>query len=238
LRHLLSLATTRSRDDYLEAARLSAAGSSHEHNVDNCWDDKDRAELDVILAEYQTLRQESMNTINNRVQVMVLGLTAIAALVGGSFTIDGLAQKRVLVFAVYSFSVPAICIFVFMVWLSEAMRSHRAGHYIASEIEARINLKLGRLVMTWEASLWTGILPRDEMLGPSMIALGIPGMLAVLAPAFGMFITGTEVNLSGPPLYELWVPAVMLVLTAWFALAQMPRLRNTNSVVSAIHKGS
>ena len=76
--------------------------------------------------------------------------------------------------------------FIFLVWLSEAVRAHRVGYYIASAVEVRINAKLGKLVITWEAALWTGFIPRDELFGPSMMSLRIIGLFAVLSPWLGI----------------------------------------------------
>ena len=142
-----------------------------------------------------------MNTINNRTQILVLGFAAIAALAGG-LTSERFTSNRLLVAAVFSGAIPLVCVFVFWVWLSEAVRSHRVGYYLASGVEARINAKLGRLVVAWEAGLWTRILPRDEVWGPSMMALALVGVLAAAAPWFGVFVTNTPIGLRGQPLYE------------------------------------
>ena len=136
-------------------------------------EDKDKYELTMRISEYESLRQESMNSINNRVQIMVFGMAAIGALVGGSLTIDDPAKSPYLIYSIFSIAIPLICIYIFFVWASEAMRSHRVGYFIASEVEPGINKILGRSVMTWEISLWKGRLPRDEMYGPSMMAMTI-----------------------------------------------------------------
>ena len=48
------------------------------------WDNKDSAELGALIAQYESLRKESLNSINNRVQILLLGLAAIGAIVGGT----------------------------------------------------------------------------------------------------------------------------------------------------------
>jgi len=84
LSQLLSLSTPRGRGEYERLAALSAASKGT--GLREGWGPGDSAELDALLAEYATLRQETMNTINNRTQILILGLAAIAALAGGSLT--------------------------------------------------------------------------------------------------------------------------------------------------------
>ncbi len=235
LQRLLSLSHPRSPHDYGTLSRLSLNLVEHERETGKQWDDQDTAELTALLAEYESLRQESMNTINNRTQILILGLAAMAALAGGSMTIDGLAQNRILVTAVFSAAIPLVCVFVLLVWLSEAMRSHRVGYFLASAVEARINAKLGRLALTWEGALWAGFLPRDELFGPSMMSLAVVGVFAAASPIFGLLLAGTPIVLQGDPLWELWAPYVFLLLVALYAHRQMPRLRNVSTLVSPMH---
>jgi hypothetical protein len=235
LRALLSLSHRRSRNDYRDLARLSAELAAHDVETDRKWEDHDRAELDALLAEYESVRQESMSTINNRTQIMILGLAAVAALVAGSLTLDDLSTNRTLVIAIFSGAIPLACVIVFLLWLSEATRSHRAGYFLASSVEARINAKLGRLAVTWEAALWTGFIPRDELFGPSMIALMVLGIFAVCAPPFGLFLVDTPIALHGRPLYELWLPYLLLAVIGAYTLRHMKQLRNVPLLVSAMH---
>jgi hypothetical protein len=38
-------------------------------------------------------------------------------------------------------------VFILFVWLTEAVRSHRVGYFLAADAEARLNAKLGCLAM-------------------------------------------------------------------------------------------
>lgn len=230
LHALLSADGVRTQENYRTLAQLTSQLTAVEQAQNKPWEDGDRAELDALLAEYTSIRQESINTITNRTQIMLLGLAAVGALGGGALTVDNLSKQRSLVFAIFSAAIPLMCAFVLLVWVSEAVRCHRAGYFLASEIEARINAKLGRLVMRWEAGLWTRVLPRDELFGPSMMALGIIGIISVSAPFFGVLLVGEKVTLDGSPLPALWVPYTFLLITASYVLGQMYRLRN-NPVV-------
>ena len=186
LLRLLTLGRARTRDDYLILGRLSEALRNRPGFEGANWSESDTAELNALLTEYGSLRQESLNTINNRVQILVLGLAAIGAVAGVAATSEHILGNRTMIWAIFSAAIPFVCIFVFLVWLSEAIRNHRVGYHLAAEVEARINAKLERLVVTWEASLWTGLHKRDEMWGPSMAALGLVFLVGAAAPWCGL----------------------------------------------------
>jgi hypothetical protein len=237
LLRLLALGTARTRHDYLTLACLSDALTRRPSADRPEWTESDTAELNALLTEYTSLRQESMNTINNRVQILVLGLAAIGALAGVSVTSDRLPASPVLLAAVFSGAIPVVCVFVFMVWLSEAIRCHRIGYHIASAVEARINAKLERLVVTWEAALWTGILKRDEMWGPSMVALALVGLVGAAAPWCGVFLTGTSIGFHGRLLWEVWFPYAFFLLAGLYGWWHLPQLKNIPVITSSMHAG-
>jgi hypothetical protein len=235
LLEVLALSRERTDADYRRLATLSALLPVR---GEKGWTDFDTAEMSALLAEYGSLRQESMNTINNRVQILVLGFAAIAAFAGAAVTSDRLSKDPFLVIAVFSGVIPLVCVFVFMVWLSEAIRSHRVGYHIASDVEARINAKLGRLAVTWETALWTGILKRDEKWGPSMMALAIVGALGALAPWCGVYVTNTGVDLHGRLLWEVLAPYAVFGLTGLYGWYYLPRLKNVPVIRSGFLFGA
>ena len=184
------------------------------------------------MAEYDTLRQECMNGANNRIQVLIFGAAAIAALVGGALTIDKPEEHKLLLWGLFSLALPLTCIFVLLVWVSEAIRVHRASAFLAGDVEARINAKIGRLVLYWEAALWTAALPRDERRGPSMMALLVVGLIALASPFFGIVISKTSWTPLWWPIVQMLPGYGLLLLSVIYVSGLMPRLRNTGVVLS------
>jgi hypothetical protein len=229
LSQLLLLSTPRRRHDYRRMAQLSTELGPFDSSQATPGDD---AEFAALLAEYDSLRQECMNSTNNRVQVLIFGAAAIAALVGGALTIDEPQKHQLLLWALFSLAVPLTCIFVLLVWVSEAIRAHRASAFLAGDVEARINAKVGRLVLYWEAALTTAALPRDERRGPSMMALGVVGLVAVAAPAFGIVASKTGWTPLWWPITQIVPGYLLLALSFVYVLGLMPRLKNTGVVVS------
>jgi hypothetical protein len=231
LAKLLSLFCRRTRDDYIKVAKISAL--VEERNSQRKWDDKDNAELSALIAQYASLREESLQSINNRTQILLLGITAIAALIGGSLTIQNPQTSKTIIYAVFSGAIPLVSIFVLLVWSGEAMRAHRVGYFLAADMEARINQKLGRFAMNWESALWSGLLPRDEMFGPSMMSFVVIGILAVASPWFGLVLGGTQNVSQFLLVLAILVPYLFLALTALYLTANLKRLKN-NPVASSV----
>jgi hypothetical protein len=208
LRALLAQAAVRGPQQYRRMSHLSALLDENVANSQRSWQSYDDAELQALLAEYSSLRLESLNTITTRAQTIVFGLAAVAALFAGPFALGDPAKQRNLTIAVFSGAVPIVSLLVLLVWVGEAMRMKRVSEYLASDIEARINRKFGRLVLAWEACLKTGVLPRDDRFGPSATILAVFFAFAVASPLIGVWVTETPVRLwsQGSPLWELWVP--------------------------------
>jgi hypothetical protein len=94
--------------------------------------------LTTALAEYNSLRAESLQAQQAQQHILQFGITGIAVLTGlGLQNNDELLSILVLLFLV-----PLLSIFIVSVWFVEIFRSLRAGMFIAC-IEERINAVLG-----------------------------------------------------------------------------------------------
>lgn len=223
LRGLLRLSRARNIHDYRQLAKLTDdlyIATRHEDG----WSPKMDAELKVLLAEYNTLRQESLETIKNRIQILTVGIGAIGAQIVGALSIGDPSKNKLLVVSLFSFAIPVTGAYILSLWVSEAVRSHRVGYYLASECEARINRLFGSLILSWEASLWTGIFPRDELGGPSMIALWIIGLMSGLSPLIGLYLARPALSLGSVAASVF--PYFVLIFAALYTYRLMPRLRN------------
>lgn len=229
LRRLLSLSRHRRREDYKRMAQLTERAIAGDSAVGET--PREDREWEALLLQYQTLREESLNSTNNRIQVLMLGAAAMAALLGGALTIERPQDAKLLIYALFSVSVPLIWIFVLLVWMSEAVRAHRVGFFLAGDVEARINARVGGLTLSWEAALWTGALPRDEGFGPSAVAFGVLLLLAVVAPICGIWLSGTYSPWWWVAI-QLSVPYGALAWALMYVKRLKPRFENTDFVRS------
>lgn len=110
----------------------------------------DRAlQLQAALAEYESLRQESMASISNRVTIVNFTFGALAVMIAGL-----LAQKDpgLLSGIIAALFVPQLAKTGLLIWLGEYDRSQRAGRWIR-DLELRINALVDNRSMAWESAL-------------------------------------------------------------------------------------
>jgi hypothetical protein len=178
--------------------------------------------LDALLAEYATLRQESLGAIGHRVAVMNFTFAAVSLLVAGLLTNqvgNGIAALAALVF------VPQIAKAGLMIWLGEYQRSQRAGRWIAG-LEERINRLIGEPVMTWESGLGDRPAPdrpaaataaEAHMTFPYIAVVVLLLGTGYLAAALGVYFTAQALDGEG---LSTWVTAliaggVALIVGVW-----------------------
>lgn len=223
IRELLRLSRRRDIHDYQRLAKLIDdlyVSNAHDEN----WTKRKECELTAVLTEYNALRQESLETIKNRIQILILGIGVIGAQIVGALSIDDPAGNKLLVISLFSFSIPVTGAYILLLWVSEAIRSHRIGYYLASECEARVNRLLGSLALLWEASLWTGMLPRDEFGGPSMIAMSLIGIISGISPLIGLYLARPAWSIK--VVMALALPWLVLALALYYTYRLKHRLRN------------
>lgn len=108
--------------------------------------------IKVMLKEYETLRQESLDSIGHRNTILTFGSAAIGAIFAGSIVAysddpDSFMPKLALIVVI-----PFICCFVVLMWLGEYERMQRAGRFLVG-IERRINRECSKELLTWETRL-------------------------------------------------------------------------------------
>ena len=108
-----------------------------------------RCKLDALLAEYNTLRTESLAGIDNRYKIITFAFGALSVLLAGL-----LARKvpDMLAGILSLFVVPQIAKASLLMWLGEYNRSMRAGCYLIN-IEKNINAMLDSKLLDWESRL-------------------------------------------------------------------------------------
>lgn len=104
-------------------------------------------EVDALFKEYDTLRQESLDSMQNRTQIVAFGLGTLAVLAGAVLSLDSGDRSPHLIVAVFSIGLPVISALVLYIWLGEVERMMRAGKHI-QQLELRINGIFNTTVLT------------------------------------------------------------------------------------------
>jgi hypothetical protein len=166
--------------------------------------------LTAALAEYQSLRTESLQAQQAQQTILQFGITGVAVLLGLSLQLE----NKVLAILLLLFLVPLLSIFIVTVWFTELFRSLRAGDYIAG-LEAKINSIAGQQppALDWETWLRRNpqlrMFSRDHMSFAVLCTLNIAGF--VLA---GYLANGANLDVDRPTLVVAALGFVSLILLA------------------------
>lgn len=92
--------------------------------------------LSIILKEYKSLREESLDAGNNAQSLIKFGMTAVSFVVAAGVNVWSLNPLPILVFLIF---IPLLCYLILTIWVGEFARRMRAGRFIVDHIEKNIN---------------------------------------------------------------------------------------------------
>lgn len=127
--------------------------------------------FDIVLQEYNSLRNECADSLKSQQSIINYGLTAIGVLIAFSANLWG---KEQIVESIYVLFIPFICNLIILIWNGEVRRMSRAGQYI-KRIEDKINKAFsGKISLTEPALEWETYLRKPkEKSEPSFKQKGI-----------------------------------------------------------------
>jgi len=108
--------------------------------------------LDVLLKEYQAIREEVITTMRSRITILSSGLISISIALAASVASYSSNSVSTLPSLILISIIPAITSFVLFVWLGEYQRMQRAGKYLVS-LENKINGEATKQLLSWETQL-------------------------------------------------------------------------------------
>ncbi|MGG3468778.1 hypothetical protein ABES02_15015 [Neobacillus pocheonensis] len=117
--------------------------------------------FDIVMEEYNSLRNESSDALKHQQSIINYGLTAIGVLIAFSANLWG---KEKIVESIFVLFIPFMCNLIILIWNGEVRRMSRAGQYIKS-IEDKIHNEFIRSANISERSLeWETFLrkPKDR----------------------------------------------------------------------------
>jgi len=137
----------------------------------------------MYLVEYNTLREESLRTLNNRIQIVSFGLATLGLLFAG--ILSSKTQNDHLIGVVFGVVIPIISTLVYYFWFGEFERMVRVGKKL-QRVETAINSTFkGKPILTWETEL-EEIRMKYPYISAASIFLGI----ALLSPLVGFIYRG------------------------------------------------
>lgn len=152
--------------------------------------------IDVLLKEYDALRQEILATINSRISILSFGLGTIGLLLTVGMTTNALSNSSLVSGLILFLLVPAVTNFVLFMWLGEYQRMQRAGRFIAG-LEARINriakeeLSTKDELLTWESNLRSA---RQHMKYPYNTTVMLLTLISLISLLIGEMVLNLSIN--------------------------------------------
>ena len=108
--------------------------------------------VDIMLKEYETLRQEILTAMQGRHSILSFGQATIGVLFAASAALYAASGQSLFLSLVLSLVVPSIGNFTLFMWLGEYQRMQRAGRFLV-DLERRINDRAQDELLTWETHL-------------------------------------------------------------------------------------
>lgn len=110
------------------------------------------SEEEILLKEYDTLRNEILTAMTNRNSILTYGLATIGILYTGVAALDKSSDNSIFSIIILMVVSPVLCVFISLNWLGEYERMQRAGSFIV-DLEKRINLIKSKVILSWETNL-------------------------------------------------------------------------------------
>lgn len=173
---------------------------------------------DVMLKEYETLRQEILTAMGSRNSILSFGLATIGAIFTASLATQTGNTPSLLASLILELGVPAISAFVLFMWLGEYQRMQRAGKFLVG-LEKRINESVSSELLSWETSLRA---ERKHMKYPYNTTVMLLILISALSQIIGLVTMGISPNL----VWGLSIIGVILHLIIYFrTVASMSKMR-------------
>lgn len=166
--------------------------------------------IEIMLEEYKTLRQESLDAMKNRNTILSFGLAAIGALFTGSIVAYKTDIHLLITNVALIVMIPAVSYIVLAMWLGEYERSQRAGKFLVG-LECRINTEASRTLLTWETRLRK---KRSHMKYPYHAAVVLPIGISAASQVTGLITA----DFSAIQTWSAVVAAALIHLVLWLVV--------------------
>ncbi len=92
--------------------------------------------LSLVIEEYKTAREESLDADNNAQSILKFGIAIIGVVISLGFNFWDKNPIPDFIFLVFN---PILCYLILTMWIGEFARRIRVGHFIIEEVEKKVN---------------------------------------------------------------------------------------------------
>lgn len=181
--------------------------------------------MEAMLHEYDAVRQESMQAIGNRSQIIAFGLAAIGAIFAATLAVGDEARRRLAPLTL-RYAIPLLSVLVVAFLAGETQRMERAGEYLI-DLERRISRAVGQPgILNYEHWLETKKRPVDSPTVVVMLAWWL--LFIVGAPILSVILSQPAHPQPGhsPRWRQAVIPIVVftgIILLMWWGYQDRAR---------------
>jgi hypothetical protein len=145
--------------------------------------------VEIMLKEYETLRQESLTAANSRTLTLQFGLAIIGGIIAAATASDKVIAQPFITSIVLIFVIQPISMLILVIWLGEHQRIQRAGLHL-TYLERRINQKVSEKLLTWENNLRKDPpeVSIQHMQYPYIAVVGLVTLVAISSFMIGLLV--------------------------------------------------
>jgi hypothetical protein len=147
--------------------------------------------VEASFKEYDTLREEVLQSITHRTQIISFGFGGIASFATGALLVKLPTNDPTLSVVIFAGVIPIVSVVFCLLWFSELMRMFRASNHLVG-LEKQINEALPRETLSWERSLLRDNQGENRRHQWYMLVILMFGSLAIAAPLLGLAVTDFE----------------------------------------------
>lgn len=174
--------------------------------------------IEIMLKEYETLRQEILTAMSSRNSILSFGLATIGAIFTAGIAAYTADTYSLLSSLMLMLAVPAISTFVLFIWLGEYQRMQRAGKFLV-DIERRINEEASKELLTWETHLRA---QRRHMKYPYNTTVMLLTVISVISLAIGLVTIELSISIK---LILAVAGIISLIWVCMYVASSMSKLR-------------
>ena len=178
--------------------------------------------VEVMLKEYETLRQQQALALSQGYQLVGYGLVALALLGAGTFAVAGEAPFAGFVPATLCYVIPLLASLILLLWVGQHDRRRWVGDYLVT-LEIDINDTLGKDALVWENYVRHHRPLRYPDLAVVVLLLGI----TLSMPLLGQQAAGLELGTLSA---HVLVPWLLGALVGGFVLVRVFRPREQAAI--------
>jgi len=136
-----------------------------------------KEEIEILFKEYDALRAEIVSGLSGRHTILSIGIAAIGLICTSAVAFSKSTPE--LTGLIFTFGVPAMGIFVLLIWFGEYTRVQNAGIHLY-DLESKINTEAEKKLLTYETNRRDNLKKKKDYPDPTVALLFMLSLVSLL----------------------------------------------------------